>query len=236
MRYLGGKAKIAKHVARVVDEHRLRPDQLVWEPFCGGLNVTSALWKRGVEVYASDVSEPLIALYHAVQQGWDPPASCSEDEWRAWRELPPTDPRHGFARFGLSFGGDPNSGYAGSSDYTHPDGHLVRCRPASACRKSLLRDVPRAAGIACIDFLAEPPDALDFTIYCDPPYRGRRGYGMPFDHDAFVGVVAGYASRGSRVLVSEYEFPLGRVVWERERNALMRGREKTHVERIYLVE
>lgn len=226
MRYLGGKAKIAKHVARVIDEYRLRRDQPVWEPFCGGLNVTSALWERGIEVYASDVSEPLISLYHAVQQGWDPPETVTAEQHAAAKRGDLAGPLGAFLRFGCSFGGDPNGGFARQDARSN----------AGQSRRALLRDVPRAAGIARLDFLAEPLDAVDFTIYCDPPYRGRAGYGFAFDHDAFVGVVAGYASRGVQVLVSEYDFPIGRVVWERERAACVRGREAVHVERIYLVE
>jgi DNA adenine methylase len=226
MLYLGGKAQIAKHVARVIDEHRAHSAQPVWEPFCGGLNVTSALWARDIEVYASDVSEPLIALYRAVRDGWNPPEHVTEEQYAAAKRGEVAEPLRSFLLFGCSFGGKPGGGFARNASGRNY---------ASESRRALIRDVPRAASIACIDFLAETPEPLDALIYCDPPYRGRTGYGFAFDHDAFVERCVGWASRGVRVLVSEYDFPVGRVVWERMRAAGLRGREATHLERIYLV-
>ena len=53
MRYLGGKSKIARHVVDVIERYRA-PAQPVWEPFCGGLNVTRELARRGIDVIATD--------------------------------------------------------------------------------------------------------------------------------------------------------------------------------------
>ena len=96
MKYLGGKAKIARHVVDVIERYRA-PAQPVWEPFCGGLNVTRELARRGIDVIATDASWPLIALVQAVRAGWQPPAALSESEWAAARALPVSNPLHGFA-------------------------------------------------------------------------------------------------------------------------------------------
>lgn len=223
MMYLGGKAKIAKHVADVICKH-LRPGQMVWEPFCGGLNVTAELCRRGIDVIATDASVPLIALFEAVRAGWDPPSTLTREEYYAAKALPLSDPRHGFAQV-CSWGGKPWGGYAKNShgrDYT------------SEVRICLLRDAPLPALVKHVDFLAVEPGPLDAVIYCDPPYAGRTGYGAPFDHAAFVVRVQQW-SRYCTVLVSEYEFPIGEIVFEITRRAELRGREKTHVERIYRV-
>lgn len=228
MRYLGGKAKIAKHVADVICAH-LRPGQAVWEPFCGGLNVTAELCRRGIDVIATDASVPLIALFEAVRAGWDPPSVLTREEHAAARTLPATDPLHGFAGFGVSYGGAFWGGYIDDSKNKYENS-------PRAARRALLRDAPLPALVRCVDFLAVEPGPLDAVIYCDPPYAGRAGYDAcaPFDHAAFVERVQQW-SRYCIVLVSEYYLPIGEIVFERERAAYMRGREKTHVERIYKV-
>jgi hypothetical protein len=227
VRYLGGKAKLRKYLCPEIAKHRA-PGQVLWEPFCGGLN--SAVGHGGL-VVCSDVSIPLIALLLAVRAGWDPPHEVSEAEWRAAKTLPPTDPRHGFCAFGCSFGGDDGGGYArdGSNPRYAKPGHNY----AREARNTLLRDAPIPAAIFLADFLAIEPRPLSALIYCDPPYRGRRGYGAPFDHDRFVARCRAWA-RFTTVLVSEYEFP-GELLWSREKAAGLRGRESVHVERLYKV-
>lgn len=225
MRYLGGKAKIAKHVVDVIERYR-RPGQAVWEPFCGGLNVTAEMCRRGIDVIATDASEPLIALVFAVRNGWQPPSTLTREEYAAAKLLPVSDPMHGFTCF-TSFGGKAWGGYAS-------DGHGRNYALETA--KSL-RDALLPAHVERVDFLTVEPRPFYVLIYCDPPYAGRTGYGAcaPFDHNTFVERVEQW-SRYTTVLVSEYDFPIGEIVWEHERAAYLRGREKTHVERIYKVQ
>ena len=46
MQYLGGKTRIAKQLAEVID--RVRPKSAwVWDAFCGGLSMSVALSKNG---------------------------------------------------------------------------------------------------------------------------------------------------------------------------------------------
>ena len=227
MKYLGGKSKIARHVVDVIERYRA-PAQPVWEPFCGGLNVTRELARRGIGVIATDASWPLIALVQAVRDGWQPPATMTESEWRDARTLPASNPLHGFAGF-TSWGGKFFGGY--------PRERGGRRLFFEEQRRVLLRDAPAPAHVQCVDFLSVEPWPLDALIYCDPPYAGRTGYAAcaPFDHDRFVERVGQWAALGVTVLVSEYAFPLGECVWEFERAAGLRGRESRHVERLYKI-
>lgn len=219
MRYLGGKAKIAKRVSAVVNALR-RPGQPVWEPFCGGLN--SAATHGGV-VLASDVREDLINLYRAIAAGWDPPGAVSEAEYAAAKRGDVAEPLRSFALYGCSFGGDRYGGYARGENY------------ADITRRALLRDVPRVTGFVALDFLALEPRPLGWVIYCDPPYVGRRGYGgKEFDRDRFVSQLTSW-SRGNTVLVSEYDLPVGEVVWAFDRVNTVRSVRTTRTERIYYV-
>lgn len=223
MRYLGGKAQIRKPLCAEIARYR-KPGQVIWEPFCGGLN--SAVGHGGL-VVCSDASVPLISLLLAVRRGWDPPNEVSEEEYRAAKRLPETDPLHGFCAFGCSFRGIPGGSYA-----YHPGGASVQTN-ASAARQALLRDAPIPVAIFRADFLAIEPRPLSALIYCDPPYRGRAGYGIPFDADRFVDRCRAWA-RFTTVLVSEYDFP-GEIIWERERRSKVNVTAESHLERLYLV-
>lgn len=228
MRYVGGKTQIAKVLATEVNRYR---DGLPFlDPFCGSLAMTLALGGDGI---ATDTHPALIGLYLALQRGWEPPGVLSREEWEVAKTLPDTDPLKGFAGFACSFRGIYFSGYAGG--YVGP----VSNHGAFAARKVLLRDfallAKRKVKIGRKDFLTIPPSGK-FALYLDPPYRGTVGYnGTPaLDYDAFYARVEAWAAFRP-VCVSEYEFPLGQVVWTRER-ALKLGKSfETRTEKLFLV-
>jgi DNA adenine methylase len=156
-------------------------------------------------VLASDACAPLVALYQAVRNGWDPPPSLSEEQYRAARHLPDDNPLKAFAGFGCSFGGKWFGGYARSAsnqDY------------AGAARRALLRDA-RQRTVQLLNFLDVEPYPTATVLYLDPPYAGTTAYGATgaFDNELFRRRVAEWA-RHTDVFVSEYDFPLGEVVWE----------------------
>jgi DNA adenine methylase len=220
MRYLGGKARIRKELCAEIAKFR-KPGQIVWEPFCGGLN--SAVGHGGA-VFCSDSSLALISLFQAVAAGWNPPRELSRAQWEIWRDLSKTDPRRGFARFGCTFGGMQSSGYA----------TVVGRNIAAESRRALLRDVPKISWFACLDFLEVEPRPTDLLIYADPPYRGRTNYGFAFDHDLFEQRCRDW-SQHTPVLVSEYAFPAGALLWEKTRSVANNGRPICNIERLYLV-
>lgn len=135
MQYLGGKTRIAKAIAEIVNAER--GDRVFWEPFCGGLSVSVKLAAHGPGI-VSDANPALIALYQAVRDGWDPPGHVSEEEYSAAKALPDSDPRKAFIGFGCSFGGKWFGGYARNArgdDYV------------GATQRSLARDLPKLRGV-----------------------------------------------------------------------------------------
>lgn len=227
MRYLGGKARIAKHlVAALPDADR------VWEPFCGGLNMTLELAKRYPAVVATDLHPGPIALGLALQAGWEPPIEVSEADHQGARNLSDWDPLKAFIGFGCSFAGDYFSGFTPEKirpDNSHrsgPSGQLCES-PAKAAAAFCKRIRPHLARIAFMhmSFLTREPIG-GFLIYCDPPYGGTTGYTTGgFDHDRFWDCCAGHVRAGSRVFVSEYSDPPipARLVWSKERRQMMRS-------------
>ena len=65
------------------------------------------------------------------------------------------------------------------------------------------------------DFKDTPENLEGWCIYCDPPYKGTQGYGVSFDFDAFVEWCK-KMSKKNFVLVSEQDFPIGKVLWEKD--------------------
>lgn len=224
MQYLGGKSRIAKDIAAQIRPFlRGRP---VWDPFCGGLSI-SAEFGGGL---ASDICEPLINLYLAVQNGWMPPERVTVEEYSAAKTLPDTDPRKAFCGFGCSFGGKWFGGYLSQNPKRSMQTY------AASARKALLRDVPKVKKFACLDFLMMSPRPVPFAIYCDPPYRGTTEYRTTFQHDIFFERLAAWAKYND-VWVSEYNLPFGDCVWERPCGLQMLGghRVGARTERLYKI-
>lgn len=196
MRYLGGKSKIRKQVAEFLESVREGRDY--FEPFVGGGWVLQEM--SGTRI-ASDGNIALIALYKALQEGWEPPDFVSEDEWRYYRSMPfpIDDPMMAFARFGCGFGGDWNGGYARSSGKT--------CYAATS-KRSLLKQLPMIKDVTFVHGTYSNHTPQGMMIYCDPPYANTTSYGAfdGFDHDHFWGTLREWCKTNT-VVVSEYIAP-----------------------------
>jgi DNA adenine methylase len=181
---------------------------------------------------ASDAHPGTIALYQTLQANphWLDGVSVDENLYREARSWPDDCPLKAFIGFACSFGGKWFGGFARRGPYDF----------ARAGARSLFRkiDVCRSVTFKCASFFDRAP-ALDWVLYCDPPYANTTGYRDAFDSDAFADRVAEWADAGSIVFVSEYNFPIGRVVWERERapglSAGRNGPAVRKIDRLYRV-
>lgn len=201
MQYNGGKKKIAKYIAEIVNKNN---PQVYWEPFCGMASV-GLLVTAPTKIF-SDADQAIVSVLQACQEGYEFPTSLSEEEYRAAKLLPPTNPIHGFAKYGCSFGGKPWGGYARNSskrDYTNEAFKKLKD----------LKDRFAGSGLAVFQFSCiqvtqetQPPENCD-TIYLDPPYAGtaRVGAGIPMQ-DWFWSWAENLA-KNHNVFVSEYNAP-----------------------------
>lgn len=224
MRYLGGKSRIAKQLAEVIDSIR-HPGQWVWDAFCGGLSMSVALRKKG-PVWSTDANAALIAMHAAVQSGWDPPSKVSPEEYAAAKRLPDSDPRKAFCAVCCSFSGKWFGGFARGAGRNFAD-EGARGLVAKRC----------AIPTACVDFLSVQPQPCEAILYLDPPYAGTTGYdgAPPFDSALFVQRVREW-SRWTHVFVSEYAFPIGECVWSKAQTTTVsrdKSRYSQAVERLY---
>jgi DNA adenine methylase len=180
--------------------------------------MSAELAKAG-PVLSSDVNQALISLYSALENGWDPPSIVTEEEYKAGKALPDSDPMRAFIGFGCSFGGKWFGGYARSKDPNDARSTGKRTY-ASQCRNSLLDDLallkPAGWHVVHLNFLDIGPldkiiddDPTQICLYLDPPYAGTEAYGAvaAFDHNKFWARVLEW-SEWTDVFVSEYNCPL----------------------------
>lgn len=188
-----------------------------------------ALSKKG-PVLASDFNLSLISLYSSIRNGWDPPTETTVEQYHLAKTLPDTDPLKAFHGFGCSFGGKWFGGYAKGFN-----GPLTY--PQLAARNSK-RSVAAVNGeISHVDFLSVTPGPTYRLIYCDPPYAGTTSYAAlgSFDYNKFLDRVKDW-SNYTDVFVSEYEFPLGQVIWSHKAKttlAALTATNKLREERLY---
>lgn len=213
MRYLGGKKRLAKRIASILDDHREEGQPFV-DVFCGLLSVSVAMPNRGPAV-ANDGCAPLINMYDAWRKGWRPPGEVSEDLYLQLKEKQdPKDPLTAFAGFGLSWGGKWFGGYARAkvktgtrsippSSYTGPTEPL---NYAELSGRSLNKTLGQCGHVrfSCKSFYHV--DTKDSLVYCDPVYRNTTKYGYFgfFAHTDFESCAQEWADSGAVVFVSEY--------------------------------
>lgn len=107
MQYLGGKSKISKEIATLIDNNLTneRENERVFVSlFCGSCAIES---KVNADVKILNDKHPyLIAMWRALQDGWNPPEEISKEQYKYIKEHKDEDMAlSGFVGFGCSFGG-----------------------------------------------------------------------------------------------------------------------------------
>ena len=245
MRYLGGKSKIAQHLAEAMLKETVGfPEGATtyWEPFLGGGAVASKMGHRFDFAHYSDIQPDLVLMWQALQAGWLPPQTVSYDEYQSLRYSDRPSALRGFVGFGGSFGGRFFEGYAkgGYNSDGSPRNHIAES--ARAVLKDLKgMQAKRKTTFAEMDAWDISPKYGD-VVYCDPPYAGTKGFSqtLPMDHSKFWTLAESWASSGVSVFVSEYEAPQGwSCIWERSKRSSVRvGSEDRHmtIERLFTIE
>jgi len=228
MRFLGGKSRIAKNVTAAILQTTNRRS-VVYEPFMGGCAMTTVLAPHFVRAEASDIDENVVILWRAIKDGWRPPTTVTETEYRALRHAPPSALRS-FVGFGCSFGGKWFGGYAryGTKNYAAMSARSVEKTGRTLQHTDILLR-------SYTEFLP----SCDSVVYCDPPYTGRTGYNTKWNTALFYSTMEYWAKNGAHVFVSEYTGPENwPVVWQREIKQALRGdlkHGKNATEKLYFL-
>jgi DNA adenine methylase len=196
MRYLGGKSKIRKQIAKIINDNAGNRDY--FEPFVGGGWILQEVNIKNRT--ASDGNHALITMYKWLQKGWIPPDFVREEQYKVYKDRvkDENDPLTAFIGFGCCFGGIWFSGYAKTAGRNY----------AAETKRNLLKQLPL---IKDVDFkygLFTDHDPQNCIVYCDPPYENtsKYGYFKEFDHKLFWETMRKW-SENNLVFVSEYQAP-----------------------------
>lgn len=214
MVYMGSKDKLSKYLLPFIIP--LLDDETWYvEPFCGGCNMLAKV--RHPLRIAADAQPYLIALWKALQEGWEPPMDIGEEETKRIRDNKKDYPEKlvGWVGFTNSFRGTFFGGYSrlkmgfGSKTSNYRQTYQI----------NVLRQIARLKDVRfhhCSYDELEIPD--NSVVYCDPPYADVSSYKeTQFDTHEFWEWVRQLSKRVKRVYVSEYSAPLEfDCVWERK--------------------
>lgn len=230
MQYFGGKARIAKDIAAILNIYLQDGRWRYVEPFCGGLNVSQYINPARTRILL-DFSLELITLYKAVQQGWTPPESISEERYNELKAQPEITAEKAFAGFACSFSGKYFGGYARNNrgrNYAKDGWNSLKRKFANLGPDAIFmqQNFLEASWSGCV-------------IYCDPPYSNTTGYKAAgaFDSDAFWQKVR-ELSADNLIFVSEYSAPEDFIeVWRKEVKLEIRdgkNQRKDRVEKLFI--
>ena len=225
MRYFGGKYKISKDLANVLNP--ITKGKPFVDLFCGACNVVEKITTASSRM-ANDNNPYLIALLKAIQDGWEPPIEVSEEQYKyTMSHLDENPALSGFIGIGCSHSGGWKNGYARSDKY--------HANYAKDAHNSLLKQKPKLNGVLFTycdyDKIHIPDDAV---IYCDPPYLNKikHYFVNKFDYDAFTKWVETNKNKYD-IYISEYKENISawpssyEVIWEKESCQEMLNRKKT---------
>ena len=237
MKYMGSKARIAKHILPIILKDR-QPDQWYIEPFCGGMNCIDKVDGNRI---ASDTNHFLVEMWRKLINGaWVPPDYISRE---THNKVKTNQDGHypelvGWVGFCCSYCGVWFGGFSGK---TKTKIGTTRNYQDEA-RRNVLKQVPKLQGVVLKCSTYSDLDIPDNSIiYCDPPYENVSGYKDKFDHTMFWSWCREQATKGHAVFVSEYNAPDDFVcVWQQEVKSSLSangkaGASKNSVEKLFIL-
>ncbi len=229
MKYMGSKARIAKHILPIILKDR-KPDQWYVEPFVGGANMIDKVDGNRI---GADSNKHLIALLNEMSKSNYSSPYVTKQQFELVKEnkVHYDDWYVGFVGFQLSFSamwfGSYRRDNQGVRDY------------ASEAKRNVDKQAKKIKGckfVASDYFDLEIPK--ESVIYCDPPYEGTAKYKAvdDFNHDLFWQWCRDKVKEGHQVFISEYNAPDDfTCVWQRELNVSVskNGKHKRAIEKLF---
>ncbi len=212
MKYMGSKNRYCKEILPIILEGR-KEGQYFVDLFAGGFNVVDKVSGNRI---ANDINEYLIEMFKALQKGWIPPETVSEELYKEVQNNKQNYPKYlvGYIGFNLSFGAKFFGGYG-------RDSKGLRNYSKEAFN-NVIKQSNFLEGIEIFnlnyDEVVIPKDSI---IYCDIPYRNTTKYSnkTQFDYEKFYQFCRDKKSEGHKIFISEYSMPEDFIeVWSKEVN------------------
>lgn len=202
MKYMGSKARIAKHILPIILKDR-QEGQWYVEPFVGGANMIDKVDGNRI---GADSNEYLIAFYNAMQSGWQLPEVIDNELFQKVKSDKESFPMELVGAIGIcfTFGAKWFGGFVGNAT----DRVCLGRDRIGESRRAVEKARAQVSGIdirlSSFDELDIPPQSI---IYCDPPYAGTTKYKDDFDHEKFWQWCREKCAEGHSVFISEYNAP-----------------------------
>lgn len=208
MKYMGSKNRIAKFILPIMMKEANEKGITTWvEPFVGGGNMIDKVphdFKRiGIDCNVHTV----LALEAIRDMVNELPKKVTVEYYNSLKGTKPK-PITSLIRFGASFGGKFESGYArrnGKSMW-------------GECVRNSKKQSPKLQGVELYcGCYQEYTDFENCLIYCDPPYEGTTSYKTGVFNSYEFWEYVRFMSENNLVFVSEYKAPDDFIcVWEGE--------------------
>lgn len=235
MKYMGSKARIAKHLLPIILADR-KEGQWYVEPFVGGANMIDKVDGNRI---GADFNEHVIEALKFIRDCSTPKSNLEFTEkhyntaaeyYRATLKITPVEC---YALIAFSFGAKWCGGWSrGKNSKGEQRDYVNEQHKASEKQKPLLQSVELFS--CSYNEIEIPPKSI---IYCDPPYQGTTGYKDKFNHEEFWQWCREKTKEGHKVFISEYNAPDDfECVWEQELNVSLAksGKQKKAVERLFV--
>lgn len=225
MRYLGGKSKIAKQIAEIINKYAGGGGTTFVSLFCGSCVIESLV--NADKKILNDKHEYLIAMYQALQNGYELPDNITREQYYDIKENKDKDKAlAGFVGFGCSFGGKWFGGYAknrvGRNYCLEAKKHTLKLWDTNYCEQSKRSISKTMLGIKNAEFVCKdyrdveiPENAI---VYCDPPYMNTTQYSNSknFNYNEFWDYMR-KLSKDHIVFISEENAPADfKCIWSKE--------------------
>ena len=250
MKYLGGKYIIGKRLAPLIKGY-IKQEHTYVEPMVGGCGMLTHMLDIDNSIIANDIDEEVIALWQDLQNGRsDFPTSLTREQYYDVKNNS-TDPAlRAFVGYGCSFSGKKWGGFASNKrGYDHIGGEITSSNKLKEKFRNYAKEMYDSSQDKARLFKGKTltltsgsyvdmvlPDKC--VIYCDPPYiNTTRTNKYRFDHQQFYDWVLKRASLGDIILISEYECPIGTLIFEHKKTQKidLHGTVERY-ERLYVVE
>lgn len=236
MKYVGSKNRLAKDLVPIIQSYITDETEGYLEPFVGGANMIDKIKHHNKIGY--DIHEYLIELLKSLSNGWLPPKSVYEEEYKDMQKNKSRYDKDllGYVGFQLSYGSKWFGGYrrdsVGKRDYS------------KEAYNNVVKQAPNLKGIQFDrrDFRTVD-DIKGYVIYCDIPYKDTTKYSVDdFPYEEFYNWAV-KMSKNNIVLVSEYNMPDDRFecIWQKEHKVLIdsnrdsNSEENIRIEKLFIV-
>lgn len=242
MKYMGSKSRIAQYIVPIIQQYIDSNNiESYLEPFIGGANVIDKI--KCKNKYGSDKQKYLISLYQNLDKIVTLPEFVTKEHYSEVRECFNKDLHMfedwyiGAIGFLASYNGRFfDGGYAG----------LVKTKIGTErnyyaeAKRNLEKQLEDLKGIVFnYSDYKDIEDISGYLIYCDPPYKDTKQYGVSkgFDYDMFWDWVR-EKSKENIVLISEQQAPKDfKSIWKQDVKRTVDNTKRVNViENLFILE